>query len=261
MPTAEFLERNRWGHGLIRQPDGSTEAYLRVSAVASIFTDKTALTSWKLRNAAVGLADNPHLLAAVQHAVGQPYQLDGIVEQAMAHAGANEASQAGTHIHDLTEQIDAGLTPPIPPEYQPVIASYIAAVTEAGIVPVDAEQFIVNDELKVCGSYDRTWLSRSGDVVIGDLKTGKDAHRRPHQIAMQIAMYANGVLYDPATGERTPLDPAISREVGLLIHAPLKGSGCKLYELDLVEAYEWARRAAEARSWTKDKTLIREWSK
>lgn len=256
MATAEHLERNQWGWGKILV-DGEYQWYPRISTIANVYKDKTNIEAWAKRNVAIGIATNPALAQQVLENKDDTKNLDMLTQEALVAAGATDAAETGTLLHELTEAIDRGESPDVPPHLKHVTDAYTAAVTASGLKPFMSEQFVVNDELRVCGSFDRAWLTPDGLVVIGDLKTGAHAHRYPHSVAMQIAMYANGTLYDPQTGVRTPM-PEVSKEVGLLIHAPLKG-GCKLIKLDLEEAYYWTVKAVESRAWHKTK-ITSDWS-
>jgi hypothetical protein len=64
-------------------------------------------------------------------------------------------------------------------------------------------------------------------------------------------VYANGLRYNPETGERTALHEDLDWTSGLLIHLPPTG-GCALYELDLIKGWEAAQlavRVIKAQKW------------
>lgn len=259
MATAEHLERNQWGWGKIRSLDGSGyEWYPRISTIAKVYQDKTNIEAWGKRHVAIGVAQSQNLQQQILLNSKNNKLLNDLCEQALVESGGKEAAETGTLLHDLTEQLDAGLQPHVPPDLLHVTNAYQLAIAQSGLKPYQSEQFVVNDELRVCGSFDRSWVTPDGAILIGDLKTGAHAHRYPHSVAMQIAMYANGVLYDPVTEERTPLGD-VSKEHGLLIHAPLKG-GCRIIRLELAKAYEWVRLAVQSRAWHKE-TITQEWGK
>lgn len=257
MATAEHLERNQWGWGKIAV-DGGYDWYPRISTIANVYKDKSNIEAWAKRNVAIGIAKQPHLAQQILENEGDNRILDALTQEAMVAAGATDAADTGTLLHELTEAIDRGETPEVPSHLKHVTDAYTAAIAASGLKPYLSEQFVVNDELRVCGSFDRAWMTPDGDVLIGDLKTGAQAHRYPHSVAMQIAMYANAVLYDPQTEQRTPLE-GINKDFGLLIHAPLKG-GCKIVKLELAEAYYWTQMAVESRAWHKKK-ITTDWSK
>ena len=254
MATAEHLERNQWGWGKIKVGN-DYEWYPRISTLAGVYKDTFQLDLWKNRLVAKGVAAD----AALQQQIllsNNNQELNELVDRAFIAAGGKTAANKGTLIHELTEKVDRGENPDIPPEYRGVIESYVRAIDLSGLKPHMSEQFVVNDDLKVCGSFDRSWITPGGVHVIGDLMSGARVY--PHQVAMQLAMYANGVLYDPVTEERTPLGD-VSTEVGVLIHAPLAG-GCKIIGIELEDAYKWVSLAVESRAWHKT-TISFDWSK
>lgn len=259
MPTAEGLKRHpTYGWGMI-DVDGKEVGYARISTISNGLKDNFHIVRWQKHNVAKGVALAPDLANRINHAP-DGNALDILINEAEILAGGQEAANHGTAIHDLTDRLDKGEPVQVPAEYAGVIQAYVDVIHESGIKPHSAEQFVINDDLRICGSYDRAWYTPDGRILIGDLKTGKSAPRYSHQVAMQLAMYANATaLYDPITKERTPLHPHISKKEGLLIHAPLTG-GCSIYEVELEEAWHWAQQVVKSRAWQKT-TITKRWSK
>lgn len=264
--TTTAVERDRWGRPLIIPPDGGApRPYVRVSTMAKALDDLNGLMRWNARKTAVGLLMRPDLqtLLAGVLANGDPdtdddtkRAVDAVCRDAQTAAGAHAPSSAGTGFHALTEAIDRGEEPMfVPPEDVPRLNAY--RIATADYRALAAEVFVVNDVLGVAGSFDRLWLCPDGRVRVGDLKTGKGEADYPMSTAAQIAMYARGNRYDPATGERFPLvaEPgALDQTTGLLVHLPATG-GCTVVPLDLVKGWQVARLAAgayEARKWRAD---------
>jgi hypothetical protein len=235
--------------------------------MAKALDDLNNLMAWKQRKTAQGLLVRPDLITRTAGALanGDPDSdretkraLDAICREATEAAGASSGASTGTGLHSLTEAIDRGEEPLfVPAEDQTRLAAYRIATQD--LTPVDAEVFIVNDELRVAGSFDRTWLCLDGRVRVGDLKTGRSDPEYPLAVAVQLALYANGKRYDPETGERTPIDPRLDPRTGLLIHLPASG-GCRVVPLDLDKGWHAALVAVEAyrvRRWSADE-LTRE---
>ncbi len=266
MADVEGLRRNGYGWGLI-DVNGKEVGYPRISTVSQGLKDNFLLVNWQKRNVAVGVAHNVDLANRIRQLDPETEKkgLDLLVKDAEHFSGANNAAEKGTYVHLLTESVDAGQPVAVPAEYQNIVQSYKDTVQGFGLKQVSAEGFVVVDELQVCGSYDRIWevpeqfRPPDGPYAIGDLKTGKSAPSYSHSIAIQMAMYAHGVHYNPLTRERTPLPDGVSKMHGLLIHAPLTG-GCDVYTLDLVEAWYWAQEIVKSRAWQKTK-LTTKWSK
>lgn len=253
--TTVEVPRDRWGRPLITPPEGGAPVgYTRVSTLAKALDDLNNLMAWKQRKTAEGLVRRPDLLTRVAGALanGDPdtdwptkRDLNDVCSQAVEAAGASRGSSAGTGFHALTEAIDRGDEPLfVPPADAPRLDAYRAA-TE-GYAALASEQFVVCDELRAAGTFDRLWFCPDGKVRVGDLKTGKSEADYPLATTMQLAIYAHGKRYNPETGERRILDEHLDLTTGLLIHMPPSG-GCRIIPLDLEKGWRAALAAAEAR--------------
>lgn len=253
------VPRDRWGRPkIIPVGGGKPVPYTRVSTMAKTLDDTSALGRWFRRETIKGLHARPDLLVLAGTTLNDNRQLDALAEQAMEAAGSSKAANTGTALHTITEQVDAGEAVNVPPGYANDIAAYMTGYQSLGLSPTSAEQFVVVDELQTAGSFDRLWRRPDGSLVVGDLKTGKSVPDYPHNVAIQLALYANGLLYDPADGSRTPLPGELDRSVGLLVHMPAGQGVCRFYEMDLTVGWEWACTAASVRAWRKDKSFIKE---
>jgi hypothetical protein len=268
-PAPVEIPRDRYKRPLIIPADGGEAVpYTRVSTLAKALDDLNQLMAWQCRKTAEGLVRRPDLLTRTAGALanGNPdtdwqtkRDLNSVCEQAREAAGASKGSSAGTGFHSLTEAIDRGEEPLfVPAEDRARLDAYRAA-TE-GYSALDAEVFVVCDELRTAGSFDRLWFTPDGRVVVGDLKTGKSEADYPLATAMQIAIYAHGERYNPVTGERRVLDEHLDLTTGLLIHMPPSG-GCRVIPLDLERGWQAAQLAAkvhhDVRRW-KPSDLIRD---
>lgn len=245
-------------------------AYTRCSNFAKALSDSSGLMDWKVRQVVKGLGMNPALLNPLLAQPGRrglwlDSELRAVAEHAYEVAGANDSARNGTAIHGLTEWEDLGIpwdrsTPDFAP-YLPFVDAYVSLTRD--LIQLEAERFVVNDDLMVAGTYDRLTLIPGGLfdqvpddlVVIGDVKTGKSQAARPHETALQISAYANGAHYDPATGIRTQIHPDLSLKWGLLIHVPSNGDTVGLYLLDIEAAYEAAQLAKAVRAWRNRKVI------
>lgn len=261
--------RDRWGRPLIVPPEGGDPVpYTRVSTLAKALDDLNQLMAWKQRKTAEGLVRRPDLLTRVAGALanGDPdtdwptkRALNDVCSEATEAAGASKGSSAGTGFHALTEAIDRGEEPLfVPPGDAERLDAYRKAT--AGYTSLMAEVFVVCDELRVAGSFDRLWLCPDMRTRVGDLKTGKSEADYPLATATQVAIYAHGKRYDPETGQRRPLDEHLDMTTGLLVHMPASG-GCRVIPLDLDKGWLAAQTAASVhhtiRRW-KPADLIRE---
>lgn len=272
--TAQLeIPRDRWKRPLIIPAEGGDAIpYTRVSTLAKALDDQTALMAWKQRKTAEGLVRRPDLLTRVAGALanGDPdadwptkRDLNSVCSEACEAAGASKGSSAGTGFHALTEAIDRGEEPLfVPPADAPRLDAYRAAI--GSLTALGIEEFVVCDEVRAAGTYDRTWLVPEGFtdsrgytfphtcVVVGDLKTGKSEAEYPFATTVQLAIYSHGRRYDPTTGLRAAIDDRLDPTTGLLVHMPPSG-GCTVVALDLERGWRAAQAAHfvhhEARRW------------
>jgi len=255
----QAVQRDRWGRPLVIPPGGgSPVAYTRASTLAKALDDTSNLTAWKLRTVAVGLARRPDLRARVAGVLASypddpvadgKRDLNGILDAAADAGGGGWAASMGTAWHELTAAVDLGADPWDLVGLDEGVAARLVDYRDAtALLDVLAvERFVVVDGLQVAGTLDRLYRLPDGRVVVGDLKTGSSDPAYPLAVAVQVATYAHGVLYDPDTGAREPLHPDLDTTTGLLVHLPQRGKGCRVYVLDLVAGWGAAQAAAVVR--------------
>src|SRR5690606_27108267 len=73
------------------------------------------------------------------------------------------------------------------------------------------------------------------------------------KIAMQLAMYANSLLYDIGTGQRERHNA--DKAEGIIIHLPAGAGECTLHRVDLTAGWEAVQLATQVREWRKRKDL------
>jgi len=245
-------KRDNFGRPLIIPPGGGAPvAYRRCTTFIDVLADRSALERWKQRKTAIGLAARKDLLLRVQTSKNDNKTLDKVCEWALQAAGSDSSANIGTAIHELTEQIDRGETPEIPEAFAKDIQAYLHAVKHMTMAAI--EVFVVNDDLKVGGTFDRIVVV-GRDRIVADLKTGSitfDAGK----IAMQLAVYANSHEYNIETGERTPLN--VNLEHGNVIHLPQGEGRCSILDADLVEGWVGAQLAADVWAWRAKKGFLK----
>jgi hypothetical protein len=248
-----MLNRDQFGRPLVIPPGGGKPvAYRRCTTFIDVLSDTHQLGLWKQRQVALGLSARPDLLMKVATAKGDKRSLDASCAAAMEAAGSSAKATIGTALHTLTEAIDRGEEPLIPPtaEARADIDAYRKAVEGWRMEAI--EVFVVNDELKVGGTFDRI-VGLGSMRFIADLKTG-GLDFAESKIAMQLAVYAHSQNYNPETGERTPLD--VNRERGLVIHLPAGEGKCAFKWADLKAGWEGAQLAAQVWAWRARKGLL-----
>jgi hypothetical protein len=233
--------------------EGTFDYYTRVSTLAKALDTGDGLVKWKAAMTLMGAAKSPTIVKAAK-VLTDWHDAHELVEQACTLAGAGDKATEGTTLHKLTEVVDdpAGALPDgLDPSTLASLSAYENAT--AGLTPLAAEMFVVNDAIRCAGTFDRlyrveavdpwpAWLH--GRVVVGDLKTGS-YYPMPH--AIQLAAYARGSLYDPADGARTPL--GADQGVGLVMHLPQGEGRCDIYALDIAAGWTAAQAATWARDW------------
>jgi hypothetical protein len=239
-----IIPRDRYGRPMVVPPKGGKPVpYTRTTTVAGSLDDGTALVAWKLRMAAAGLTLRPDLLLAASAHRDNKLEMDKLVEDAMEAAGATKQANIGTAIHTLTEKLDRGEDlGVIPDDYVADIQAYADATKD--FTNINIEQFCVLDKFKIAGTPDRV-VEYKGEKFISDLKTGSISY--PSKIAMQLAVYAHGLPYDPATAVRGSWGD-INTEKGIIVHLPAGSGECTLHFVDLVHGWKGIQLAMKVRT-------------
>lgn len=243
------LQRDRYDRPLLIPRDGSEKvAYTRASTMGSYLSDKTSLHRWELGLLAKGLADREDLTAMIaglepmtgvrRHDEPIKRKMTGIIDLALEVGGNHVKANYGTAIHSFCEP---GNNQPVPERMQADVESFRRLKLKA----VLSETFVANDELMSAGSLDGVFDLPGVGLVVGDIKTGKI---KAHDVAVQLAVYAGGEVYDCETNRRSALPDGLNRDVGLLIHIPAGEGKTDLYLVDLIAG----RQAAQVAAWVRD---------
>lgn len=278
-PRRQEIPRDRWSRPLILPTRGDKPvAYTRASGVGKIIDNTAALESWKVRKALVGVAMRPDLAALIHSHVrthddpASKKVINKAAQEAQEAAGSLARANLGTALHAFAEDIDAGHDVMIPAEYQADIDAYKAATARFRMVGI--EEFVVDDDLHVAGTFDRiieltepfeskyAGTLAAGTRIVADLKTGRDVVAFGQgAISVQLAIYANSKKYELLTvpgggvkARRTGLK--VNTDIALCIHLPVGEGRCEIYEVDIVAGYEAAQRAMWVKAWQKRKNLF-----
>ena len=238
-------------------PPGGNKAvgYTRCTTYVGCLEDTFNLSKWQQRQVAAGLALRPDLVALASQARGDKSTLNNVCEQAHEAAASSAAANTGTAIHGLAEMLDTGLTTlaEVPADYRPDLAAYLEAT--AGWKHLHVETFMVRDDLRVGGTPDRISVLPDGRRVIADIKTGSVDYGMG-KIAMQLAMYANSVIYDTDTQMRHPVNVDLTTAV--VIHVPAGSGTARLIEVDITAGWQAVDLARQVRAWRSRKDLARD---
>ena len=245
------IDRDRYGRPLIIPPTGGKAiAYTRATTIANSLDDASALTAWKMRMAAIGLTTRPDILLSITAAQDDKMAVNSLIEDAMEVAGANKAANIGTAIHSFAERLDLGQDLGIvPPQWAPDIKAYEEATKILNNKFI--EQFCVLDKFKIAGTPDRI-VEYNGELFVADIKTGRIDH--PNNIAIQLAIYANGLPYDSATATRSTWGE-VNKDKAIIIHLPAGTGTCKLMWIDIKEGFKGLQFSMKVRKWRDQKGL------
>jgi hypothetical protein len=208
--------------------------YTRVSTMAETLSDSFGLNRWQKGNLVRGLVRRPDLLNEARLVTDPAHKskLYAVCDQA-ENAGDNDvASRNGTFMHRLTARIDNGEDLPdhLPENIQAMLDAYVAEMARHHFEASDTETFVVQDKVKVAGSFDKR-----ASQYVADVKTGQNLDYMALKTTMQVAMYAASDAYDIGTHERLPL--GVDRDRGVLIWLPWvedpKDAECECRWLDL----------------------------
>lgn len=239
------VQRDRWGRPLVIPPKGGKPVpYRRCTRFIDVLSDRYKLERWKQRQVAAGMGARSDLVVQAASAAGDKDILEQVVDAAMEAAGSSVGATTGTAVHRLTEQLDRGEIPVVPDAHRADLDAYRQAT--AGLRVLDLELFVVQDELRVGGTFDRL-VEHGGHRYIADLKTGQSVDFNFGEIQMQLAVYAKSQRYDPASGAREPL--RVSTDWGLVVHLPAGKGECTVYWANLAEGWQGALLAQRVWGW------------
>lgn len=262
-PARPEPKRDHFGRYLIPDPKTGKEfAYTRATTFASTIADTFALTNWKVRMTAVGLARRKDLLAgvaAVSHPDSQAgkKRIDELCEAAKEHAGSSQRATLGTALHAFLETLDGGgKIESIPDPWEKDVEAYYYALSRHQVLisPNYIERICVLPRIGVAGTLDR--LAQIGDKrYIFDIKTGSDLKHSWTEIAIQLGIYAHAeTIYDAADGKHHKM-PRVDQKQAIVAHLPAGEARCQLYFVDIDLGWRTSSICAAVREWRKRKDL------
>lgn len=240
-------------------------SYTRTTTYIDVLEDKTNLAAWKMRMVLLGIGRDTGLLRDIeqldleQDDKEAKDELNRRSQVAMKLAGAEDKADKGTFLHGLSELKDLGQDLPEEISFEDVIDLDAYTRISEGFKITHMERLVVCDEIKVGGTPDRVskWagdeplIAPDGSVIgpdenlITDLKTGTVEYGAL-KMAMQLAIYSRSHLYDPETGERSPLEN-INQKWGVIMNVPAGTGEGELYWADLTQGWKAVEIASEVR--------------
>lgn len=257
-------KRDWWGRYLLPHPaTGKRQAWTRATTFCKSISDTFALAKWAERMTVKGLSMRPDLvaLAHMLDVKQDKDKLNSLAEQAKDAAGQKVSANLGVAVHTFTERVDGGESlENVPPAHRADVSAYLAAMKDAGLtaVPHLIERITIVPQFDVAGTFDRVLRTSDGDYVIGDVKTGRTLEYGWPEIAIQLALYAQGVnqagVWD-MQGETWQQAPRVRTDYGIVMHLPVGEAKCTLYRVDLVQGWAAATLCASVRDWRKTRNL------
>lgn len=256
-----LIPRDGWKRPLVIPP-GRVKGvgYTRCTTYVGCLEDRFGLDLWHRRMTAIGVAEREDLRLAVIAHTQDKKSLDEVCEKAIEAAKSKDAATIGTALHALTEQWDRGTLDlnRVPVDYRPDVEAY-ARATE-GLEVVDIEVFGVIDDIKVAGTWDRTYRTKDGRLLMADTKSGSIEYGQG-KIAMQLAVYSRCTPYDPDADPRrsaSNLERGIDQDRGLVVHLPAGKGTCELVDVDIAAGWvTTSELAGRVRAWRARKDLFR----
>lgn len=237
------------------------EPWTRATTFAKSISDTYVLDQWGNRMVAKGIALRPDLRAlAAATPLTDRDTLNRIAEDAKQAAGSKVRANLGTAMHTFTESVDRGEEVNATPEEAQDLRAYRSALADAGVVVLSdyIEMTVVEPTFNIAGTFDRI-VQHNGELVIGDLKTGRDLSYGWGEIAVQLAIYARAshiYVWSKDGGHFVPM-PKVSQTRALVFHLPVGEAECVVYEVDIQQGWEAADLCARVREWRKTKNLAR----
>ena len=297
LPQAPFsVPRDGYGRPLIvPKTGGKPVAHTRTTTFIDCIDDKSNLNTWDKRMVLIGAAMKPELLNGVldldKDDPEDKRRLNIIAERLKDISGANDKREKGTHLHALTEAVDAGVVLPESTSAEDVADMAAYMIETLDLTVIHAERLVVVNELKVAGTPDRIshyeGPGPTGRLVKGnyvaDVKTGAVEYGAL-KFAMQIAIYSRGEFYDAslfpvdvndkkafaawkktefpaelAVTAYTPQSVPVNQRWGIVMHLPAGEGVCTLYWVDLAIGWRLAKLALKIRAARGTKKAMLPW--
>jgi hypothetical protein len=278
-PPLDPTRRDGRGRYLIVPPEGGKPVgYQRVTRTASLLDDSWGIPPWMAAMATIGTLMRRGLRAQwealLARSNGNPWyyseetkrECKRLVDEAAAVGGANDRSELGTALHEITSLLDHGRElSHLSEDTAADVRAYQAALAEAGIsfLPDMIERIVVLDRLRIAGTFDRGAIVPGFErPMIADLKTGADLSYAWQAIASQLSLYSRGeALYTQGAAEDGSEDvreepPDWDQENGLVIWLPAGTGTCQLFLVDLTAGWASVDHALWVQDWRNRKVAM-----
>jgi hypothetical protein len=263
-PAPDDFRRSN-GAPMVRSPENPERwvKYSRPSGFGKDLDDESALVLWRIDRAMDGVASSPALAAKVASKLGKKDGRKDLRDEAILVGRGDESADLGTALHAMTHRVESEEGYVAVEPFASDLACYLGHLDEAGLVSEHIEVHLCSDTWKAAGTADRIYRAtrelivpngpviEPGQLIMGDLKTGKKLDYSLPGYCVQLAIYVDSVFYDVNTQERSPLPDNLRTDWGVLVHLPAGSTTCTFLWVDLEVGRQGARIVREVREWRK----------
>ena len=250
------------GAPMIIDKQGKNVRLSRPSSWGKILDDENALVNWKIDRAAQGVANDKALQARYVAVKDDDRKTFADLRELAINAGKGEqAADLGTALHAMSVRWEdpEDLFDP-PEEFAKSLRVYERELVLQHLVSEMFEYHVVNLKMGCAGTADRLYKTTSevmtpdgeihpaGTLFVGDLKTGKKLDYSLPGYTVQMALYADGELYDVVNDVFLPTPP-INKDWGILVHLPAGKEVCTLIWVDLGVGEWGAQLVDQVKQW------------
>lgn len=250
---------DRWKRYRLPDPEtGAPGGFTRATTFAKSISDTFTLSMWQQRMVGKGVSMRPDLLAAFASTpLEDREKLNRLAEAAKETAGAKAGANLGTAVHAFTEQVDRGelTAEKVPSPWDRDVRAYSGLLDQEGleVIPEFIERIVLCKSLDgkgIAGTFDRIVrvtktvdvriggdivTLNPGELVIFDLKTGKDLEYGWLEIAVQLAIYGNAEhIFDKSSKTWEPM-PEVRRDVAIVLHLPVGQGKAEIHGIDIAQ--------------------------
>ena len=237
--------------------------YSRPSGFGKDLDDESALTLWRIDRAMDGVASSPALSAKVAAKLGIKDGRRDLRDEAILIGRGDESADLGSALHAMSHRVESEEGYIAVEPFASDLACYLSHLDEAGLKSAFIEVTLCSDTWRAAGTADRIYRAtrqlllpdgstiEPGQLIMGDLKTGKKLDYSLPGYCVQLAIYVDSVFYDVTTQERSPLPADLRTDWGLLVHLPAGTTTCTFLWADLEIGRTGARIVREVREWRK----------
>lgn len=252
------------GAPMVMDREGKRHRLSRPSNYAKALDDESALTNWRIDTACSGVAHDPALQAQYVALMPDDRATKTKLREAAIQAGrGSQAADIGTALHAMSERFeqDPSWEPPEP--YLSSLKAYRAEMVRLGLTSELFEYSMVNWNYGAAGTADRLYrltaplTAPSGEIlpvdtlIVGDLKTGKTLQYSAASYAAQLAVYAQGEMYDTVNDVHLET-PVVNQDWAIIMHMPSNSDTCEALWVDLQAGHWGCYLAQQVKEWRKN---------